>query len=168
MRGLRIIAAEVYGALFFSDVLVVGINKPLSCLYQHGPQPVQLANYVLEILLFMEKNLLEPPYSSGVYLSQLPSIPGRQGHRHLLDSLAQPQLSRRQLRGTVQDVNMRHPSSSGYPASANFAPWKPFLSPRPGTSVLHAYITIDLSCERTFNPFEHPQSTSVHHSVHTF
>jgi hypothetical protein len=74
MRALRIIAAEVYGALFFSDVLVVGINKPLSCLYQHGPQPVQLANYVLEILLFMEKNLLEPPYSSGVYLSLLPSM----------------------------------------------------------------------------------------------
>jgi len=158
----------VTSAVELREYLVFGINKPLSCLCQHGPQPGSLTNYVLEILPFVGKNLLEPPYSSGVYLSQLPSIPGRQGHRHLLDSLAQPQLSRRQLRGTVQDVNMRHPSSSGYPASANFAPWKPFLSPRPGTSVLHAYITIDLSCERTFNPFEHPQSTSVHHSVHTF
>ena len=43
--------------------------KPLSCLYQHGPQPGRLANYVLEILLFIEKSLLESLYSSGVYLS---------------------------------------------------------------------------------------------------
>jgi hypothetical protein len=53
--------------------LIGGINKPLSCLYQHEPQPGQLTNYVLEILLFMEKNLLEPLYISGVYLS-LPRV----------------------------------------------------------------------------------------------
>jgi hypothetical protein len=37
------------------------------------PQPGQLTNYVPEITHFMEKNLLEPPYSSAVYLSLLPS-----------------------------------------------------------------------------------------------
>jgi hypothetical protein len=52
--------------------LVVRINKPLSCLYQHGPPPGQLTNYVPEMILFIEKNLLEPLYSSGVYLSLLP------------------------------------------------------------------------------------------------
>jgi hypothetical protein len=31
--------------------LVVRINKPLSCLYQHGPPPGQLTNYVPEIIL---------------------------------------------------------------------------------------------------------------------
>ena len=54
--------------------LVVRVNKPLPCLYQHEPQPGQLTNYVLDILLFVEENLLEPPYRVGVYLSQLPSI----------------------------------------------------------------------------------------------
>jgi hypothetical protein len=53
--------------------LVVRVNKPLPCLYQHEPQPGQLTNYVLDILLFVEENLLEPPYRVGVYLSQLPS-----------------------------------------------------------------------------------------------
>jgi hypothetical protein len=53
--------------------LVVEINKPLSCLYQHGRQPGQLTKYVPEIILFMEKNLVEPPYSSGVYLSLIPN-----------------------------------------------------------------------------------------------
>jgi hypothetical protein len=53
---------------------VVRVNKPLPCLYQHEPQPGQLTNYVLDILLFVEENLLEPPYRVGVYLSQLPSM----------------------------------------------------------------------------------------------
>jgi hypothetical protein len=53
--------------------LVGGINKPLSCLYQHEPQPGQLTNYVLQIFLFIEKNLLEPLYISGIYLS-LPRV----------------------------------------------------------------------------------------------
>ncbi len=34
-----------------------------------------MTNYVPEILLFVEKNLLEPPDRSGVYLSQIPSTP---------------------------------------------------------------------------------------------
>jgi hypothetical protein len=59
--------------------LVVGVNKPLSGHYQHEPQPGQLTNYVPEILLFVEKNLLEPPDRSGVYLSQRPVDPLSQG-----------------------------------------------------------------------------------------
>jgi hypothetical protein len=57
--------------------LVVGINKPLACLYQHEPQPGLLTNYILKILLFVEKNLLEPPCRARVYLSQPPVWPSK-------------------------------------------------------------------------------------------
>ena len=34
-----------------------------------------MTNYTSEIQLFVEKNMLEPPDRSGVYLSKIPSIP---------------------------------------------------------------------------------------------
>ena len=61
---------------------MVGINKPLSCLYQHEPRPTQSTDYILEILLFTGKNLLEPACSSRVYLNKSPVRPARDFRGH--------------------------------------------------------------------------------------
>jgi hypothetical protein len=54
-------------------LLVLGINKPIPCLYPQTPQLGVLTNKIAGICNSMGANLLETPFRVGVYLAQLPS-----------------------------------------------------------------------------------------------